>query len=142
MDQKIVCSSCKHWQVFDEESINHFNKNPEEYDCELCHFNQPGHPKFVGNYFACGFCNQVSRNDSCDCEEALEANMSTIKLVFDPDSKWLRKNKVNEKEEEGKTNREFNKIVRNKKVEAEERQIKIEKHLERIVELMEAKVGV
>jgi len=142
MDQKITCVSCKHWQVFDKESIEHFNKNPGEYDCEVCHYGHPGHPKYVGFYYSCGFCNQVSRSDSCDCQEALEANVSTIKIVYDPDSKWMRKNKVNEKEEAGKANLEFNKIVRNTKLEKLEREKRMDKNLQRLVELMEAKVGV
>jgi len=142
MEQKITCVQCHHWQVFDKESIEHFNKNPEEFDCELCHYGHSGHPKYVGFYHQCGFCNQVNRSDSCDCQEALESNMSTIKIVYDPDRKWLRKNKVNEKEAEANTNREFNKIVRNKKLEATEREIRMDKNLQRLVELMEAKVGV
>jgi len=140
--EKITCSQCRHWQAFDEKSINHFNKNPEEFDCELCHYGHSGHPKFIGHYYQCGFCNQVNRSDSCDCQEALESNMSTIKIVYDPDKKWIRPNRVNEKAEAGKANMEFNKIVRNKKLEKLEREIRMDKNLQRLVELMEAKVGV
>ena len=143
MDQKVICSSCKHYKSYDEESIKKFEANPEEFDCELCHFNHPGHPKFVGHYYQCGFCSQVSRSDSCDCQESLEANVSTIKIVYNPKNQYpSRFNRVNEKEEEGKTNREFNKIVRNKKLEKLEREIRMDKNLQRLVELMEAKVGV
>ena len=75
----------------------------------------------------------------CNCQESLEANISTTKITYDPHGVWMRKNKVNEKEEMGKANREFNKIVRNRKLEAEERSIRMDKNLQRLVELMEAK---
>lgn len=142
MDQKITCVQCKHWQVFDKESINHFNENPEEFDCELCHYGHPEHPKYVGVYYSCGFCQNISKSDQCNCNESLEANVSTIKIVYDPNKKWMRPNKVNEKEEIGKANLEFNKIVRNKKLESIEREKRMDLNLQRLVELMEAKVGV
>lgn len=142
MDQKITCVQCHHWKNYDKESIEKFNKNPGSFDCELCHFNHPGHPKYVGFLFSCGFCNQVSKSDSCDCEEALQSNISTIKIVYDPNKKWMRTNKVNEKEEETKSNLEFNKLVRNTKLEKLEREKRMDKNLQRLVELMEAKVGV
>ncbi len=92
MDQKIICSQCRHWQIFDEESIKRF-----------------------------------------------EANTSTTKIVYDPKGVWMRPNRVNEKTEMGKAQHEFNKIVRNRKIEAEERSIRMDKNLQRLVELMEAK---
>jgi len=99
MDQIITCVQCKHWQVFNKESINHFDKNPEEFNCELCHYGHAEHVRFLGKYYACGFCNQVSRSDSCDCQEALEANISTIKITY-PN---FKKNRVNEKKKEKQT---------------------------------------
>lgn len=140
MDQKITCVQCKHWQVFDEASIKKFSENPERFDCELCHH---GHskedPRFIGHYHACGFCQQVSKSDFCGCEESLEGSISTIKIVY-PDMK--NPGRVNEAEEASKTNRMVNKIIRNKKLEAIEREIRMDKNLQRLVELMEARVGV
>jgi len=139
MEQKIICSQCRHFDYYDSESVKRFESNPEEFDCSLCHYGQPNRPKHVGYYHACGFCNNVNASDMCDCQESLEANTTTTKIVYDPKGVWIRPNRVNEKEEMGKANREFNKIVRNKKLEAEQRSIRMDKNLQRLVELMEAK---
>jgi len=130
MDQKIVCSNCKHFEVYDEQSIKKFNEIPESYDCPLCHFNQPGRPKYVGNYYQCGFCSNVSRSGSCSCQESLESEMSTIKITYNPLNQYPSKfNRVNEKEQEVKSNLEFNKLVRNKKLD----KIKREEHIEQLL---------
>lgn len=136
MSQKITCVQCHHWKNYDKASIANFNEDPESFDCELCHFNHPGHAKKVGFYYACAFCNQVNESDFCNCEESLEANTSTIKIVYDPDKKWMKPNKVNEKEAEGNTTRLFNKIVRNKKLDKVKRDEHIEQLLVKTVDLL------
>ena len=60
-----------------------------------------------------------------------------IEIIYDPKNVWWTHNKVNEQQEEAKTNREFNKIVRNRKLEAEQRQIRVDKNLQRIADLLE-----
>jgi len=134
MDHKITCKNCGHWKNYDEESIKKFDQYPESYDCELCHHGHPeGHPTFVGHYHGCGFCNQVSKSDFCGCQESLEASISTIKITY-PNIK--NPNRVNEAEESGKAMRQFNKIVRNKKLEKLKRDEHVEQLLVKTVDLL------
>ncbi len=133
---KVICQQCQHFIRVDKASAENYENNPESFHCELCYV-EPGDPRpLLRKFDHCATCNQTfDSRSSCECP----VPTSTITITYDPKHKWMKHNKVNEQQEEAKTNREFNKIVRNRKLEAEQRQIRVDKNLQRIADLLEEK---
>ena len=131
---KVICQQCQHYIRVDKASAENYDNNPETFQCELCYVKE-GEPKHLTRKFVhCATCNQTfDSKSSCDCQ----IPVSTITIQYDPKNKWMKHNRVNEQQEEAKTNREFNKIVRNRKLEAEQRQIRVDENLQKTVELLE-----
>ena len=131
---KVICQQCQHYIRVDESSAKNYEENPETFECELC-FVKPGDPKpLLRQLVNCSTCTQTyDSRSSCECP----IPASTITIITDPKGVWFKHNRVNEQEEEAKTNRQFNKIVRNRKLEAEQRQIRVDKNLQRIADLLE-----
>ena len=134
--KKVTCDQCRHFDYYNLDQIEKFEKDKSLFDCSLCHYGHPGHAKHVGFYYACSFCNQVSSSDFCTCEQSLEANTSTTKIVYDPKGVWMKPNRVNEKTENAKTQHEFNRLVRNKKLDKIKRDEHIEQLLVKTVDLL------
>ena len=131
---KVICQQCQHFIRVDKASAENYDNNPETFQCELC-FVKPGEPKpLLRQLINCSTCGQTyDSHSSCECS----IPVSTITIQYDPKNKWMKHNRVNEQQEEAKTNREFNKIVRNRKLEAEQRQIRVDENLQKTVELLE-----
>jgi len=131
---RVTCEQCGHFIRVDGESAENYYDNPESFKCELCYV-QPGDPKpLLRTLHHCANCNQTfDSKTSCECP--IEA--SSIKIVYDPDNKWMKKDwNKDVGSYNNKSMRTFNQNVRNRRVEAEERQVRVDKNLEKTVELL------
>jgi len=125
-EYKIICRQCQHFVRIDEESAEKYNNDPESFHCPLCYV-KSGEPKLVRSLIHCATCNQTYDSRTvCECIPA----HSTINITYDPKHKWM-KNRVFDNTEayNSKTMIEYNKKVRNRKLEAEERQIRVDENL-------------
>ena len=131
---KVICQQCQHYIRVDKASAENYDNNPETFQCELCYVKE-GDPKpLLRQLVNCSTCTQTyDSHSSCECS----IPASTITIITDPKGVWFKHNRVNEQEEEAKTNRQFNKIVRNRKLEVEQRQIRVDENLQKTVELLE-----
>jgi len=139
-EHKVTCKQCQHFIWTDKATSEDYENGVKEFHCELCYV-EPGKPKLVRSFVHCGTCNQTYGSmGSCECLP----EMSSIRIVYDPKAKWMKPNRVgfdknSEKAESQKTMRMFNNRVRNKRIEAEERQIKDSENLQKLVELLSKK---
>ena len=124
---KIICKLCGHWIKVDKASMEKYEANPDDYKCELCYQNPKG-PFGLRQLVACANCNQTFLStSSCECP----IPQSSIKMWMDPKGVWIKKSrhKDDNPSYDQATMRKFNSKVRNKRLEAEERSINIEKQL-------------
>ena len=129
----VICQQCEHFVRVDKASAEKYIIEPESFHCELCYV-APGEPKHLTRKFDhCATCNQTyDSHSSCECPP----QVSSIKITY-PQMK-----KDRDKDYGAYNNRttlDFNKRVRNRKLEAEQRQIRVDKNLQRIADLLEEK---
>jgi len=130
---KIICQQCQHFVRVEKTIAEQYESDPESFHCELCYV-APGEVKHLLRKFDhCANCGQTfDSKSSCECP----VPTSTISITYDPKGVWMKHNKVNEQQEMENTQREFNKIVRNRKIEQEERNKRIEELLTQNNELL------
>ena len=129
---KIICQKCQHFIRVTKITAEQYEDDPESFHCELCYV-EPGKPIRLRTLINCATCTQTyDSKSSCLCPP----KTSTITITYDPKGVWMKHNKVNEQQEADKTNRQFNKLIRNRKLEAEQRQIRVDTNLEKTVELL------
>jgi len=131
---KVICSQCQHFIRVDEKTKNKLELKPESFKCELC-YTEEGQPRRLLRFLTnCAKCGQTFGSET-NCECLIEA--SAIKVVYDPKNVWMKKDWNDDiKGYNSKTQRNFNNRVRNKKVEAEERQVRVDKNLIEMVGLL------
>ena len=137
---RFTCKQCEHFMLVSPDAKKKFENDSESLHCELC-YTEPGQPKrLTRSLIHCGNCNQTfDSKGSCSCP----IETSSIKVVFDPDHKWISDKRWNSNPESynAKTTRDYNLKTRNRKVEAEERQIRVDKNLIEMVKLMKKMVN-
>ena len=134
-EYKIICKKCQHFIRVDKGSAEKFENEPESFECELC-FVKPGEPKLVRSLIHCATCTQTyDSRTNCECEPP----HSTISIIYDPKNVWMRKDRFNSdpKGYNAETTRIVKNKERNKRLEAEQRQIRVDKNLELTVELLQ-----
>ena len=136
-EYKIICKHCQHFIRVDKASAEKFEDNPEDFKCELC-FVEPGKPKLVRTLVHCAECRQTyDSRSNCECPP----KFSKITVDFNPGHKRSDKDmKRFFEDQEGynaKTTRIFNNKVLSKRLEAEQRQIRVDENLIKIAELLQ-----
>ena len=138
---KIICKNCQAWTLVGKESSQKFEDDPESFHCGVCYV-KPGEHRVGMVLEHCSSCKQTfQKSGHCSCKPtSKERGVMNLTMVVDPNCVWTNKEKrsrkVDEKEEMGKANREFNKIVRNRNLEAEERSIRTDESLQKLVKLL------
>lgn len=139
-EYRVRCKNCQHFIWTDKATSEKYEDGQDGYHCDLCWI-EPGKPRLVRSLINCTECTQTYDSlSNCECLP----KMSSIKIVYDKDHKWMKPSRVgfdknSEKAEEQKTMRMFNNRVRNRKLEAEQRQIRMDENLQKMVGLLEKK---
>jgi len=128
---KVICQQCQHYIRVDEASAENYENNPETFQCELCYV-APGDPKpLLRKFINCSQCLQTyDSRSTCECPP----QVSSIKITY-PQMKLDRDKDYGAYN--SRTTLDFNKRVRNRKLEAEQRQIRVDENLQKTVELLE-----
>lgn len=131
---KVICQKCQHFERVDKASAEKYDNDPESFHCELCFIPKGDNKIRLRKFIHCAECNQTfDSKSSCDC--SIQA--SSIEIVYDPKNKWMKKDwNKDYASYNAKTTLDFNKHIRNRKLEQEERQIRVDKNLEKTVELL------
>ena len=128
--QRVICTKCGHYEFMTPAEAS---KIDDSFQCPLC-YTPPGVHNVVKTYEQCGVCGEVMRPDKkCFCPEKIKP---TLQYYHKSDElKNPVTKRLEEEIEEGKLQTMEKKIVRNAKREAEERQIRMDENLQKLVEL-------
>jgi len=144
--QDLVCEFCKHVIRAEPVVIEQYRKEFEEGSrtCPVC-TDKNGKRKFMLRLWKCGSCTQVQDDRSthlCFCKKS----GNTIKVVYDPHYKWMPKpnesildKNMKDEIDMAKTLREVKKRIEKVRQIPLDRQVRIEKLLEKIANSVDKK---
>ena len=133
--QRVICTKCGHYEFMTPAEAS---KVDDSFKCTLCTL-PDGVKRVVKGYIQCGACGEVydAKDPKCFCVEKPKPL-----LTYSHSSKELRNpvtKRAEEWVEEGQLRGEEQRIVRNAKREAVERQIRDSDNLAKLVELLSKK---